>query len=65
LLGQNYHLAGVLARQWRGPTHGKNPFRLRDLPKVQLRTPKVRLQAARVLYLSDLPCLFLDARSVG
>ena len=43
-----------LPRDWLWPPQREEPLSLRELPEIELRTAKMRLQAARILHLVDL-----------
>src|SRR5947207_3343978 len=50
LLCKSNELASFLPHACLWTTQSKQPFRVRDLPQVQLRTAKMCLQAARILH---------------
>jgi len=50
LLCKSNDPASFLPHAWLWTTQSKHPFRVRDLPQVQLRTAKMCLQAARILH---------------
>ena len=46
-------VAWFLPRDWLWPPQSKQPLSLGELPEVELRTAKMRLQTASILYLGD------------